>query len=89
MKYQKREAALLLNGSLVQQSWASYTVGSPAMTLESTPPSSLERICVLVVRDGLKSQIPQGGQKKMTRHRNRTSDKWFWKAGNAQTVRET
>lgn len=37
---------------------ASYTVGSPAMTLESTPPTSLERICLLIVRDGLKSQIP-------------------------------
>lgn len=39
------------------------TMGSPAVTLESAASSSLERVCLLIVRGWLKSQIPQGGQR--------------------------
>ena len=67
---------------------------SSALILESIPLSTLERICLLIVRDGLRSQIPWGGGKEMmTRHINRTADKLFCKQAYAETgiqaVRET
>lgn len=54
--------------------WASWLMDSPAMTLESTPPS-LERICLLIVGDRLKCQIPQGGQRNKDQTWNRTLHK--------------